>query len=79
LPGETVKTITVDVIGDTVDEDDENFSVFLSNPTNANLGAFAGTCTIIDDDASPMPDLTIDDVSVTEGQSVMVQREVETE
>ena len=31
--GETTKTITIDVIGDTIAENDENFGVTLTNPT----------------------------------------------
>jgi hypothetical protein len=37
LPGEIQKTITMYVVGDTKPEDDETFSVLLSNPTNAAI------------------------------------------
>src|SRR5262249_54168793 len=45
-PGETSKTITVAVNGDTTDEPDETFSVVLSNPGDATIGAGTGTGTI---------------------------------
>ncbi|MBM7841752.1 beta strand repeat-containing protein [Herpetosiphon giganteus] len=56
-PGETSKTIDVQVLGDLLDETDESFSVELSNPSNATAGS-AGTVVILDDDAAPMLDLT---------------------
>jgi hypothetical protein len=49
-PGETSKTISVTVYGDTEDEGDEAFHVYLSNATNAAIGDNQGTCTITDDD-----------------------------
>src|SRR5205814_2734277 len=52
-PGQTTKTIAVSVNGDIVDENDETFTVNLSNPTNATLSTATGTGTIIDDDAPP--------------------------
>ncbi len=54
-PGETTKTITVQVNGDTVDETYEEFHVNLSNPTNALLGpngSDRGWGTIRDDESS---------------------------
>ena len=41
-PGETVKTVTVDLIDDAVAEIDEAFQVLLSNPGGATLGDAAG-------------------------------------
>ncbi|HBL61358.1 MAG TPA: hypothetical protein DDZ80_23890, partial [Cyanobacteria bacterium UBA8803] len=35
--GETSKTITVPIIGDLLNEDNETFTVNLSNPTNATI------------------------------------------
>ncbi len=67
-PGETSQLITVAVIGDTIDEDDETFTVNLSTPDNATLSAASSaTVTIIDDDAAPT--LSISDVSQQEGNS----------
>lgn len=65
--GETEKTITVPIIGDTVDESDETFTVILSNPTNAELIDGTGLGTIVDDDG--VSSLTIADVTLTEGDS----------
>ena len=67
-PGETSKTIAVSVIGDILDEPDETFSVNLSAPTNAELGNSQGIGTILDDDPPP-PTMTINDASVSEGNS----------
>lgn len=64
-PGATSQTITVPVGGDVLDEADEQFTVNLSNPTNAAIATASGTATITDDD--PLPSITISDVSVTEG------------
>jgi len=47
--GETVKTITVNVVGDLFNEEDETFRVLLSNPTNASIGDAAGIGTILDE------------------------------
>jgi uncharacterized repeat protein (TIGR01451 family) len=52
LPGVTVRTITVTVNGDTVDEANETFTVNLSEPVNATLADNQGLGTIIDDDIS---------------------------
>ncbi len=54
-PGETSKTISVDVYGDTTRELDETFSVFLFNPANAKLRSreSTGTGTITNDDDAP--------------------------
>lgn len=52
-PGETTKTIEVQVVGDTVDESDEDLYVVLANPVNVGLTRTRATGTIIDDDATP--------------------------
>ena len=65
--GETTKTVTVQVNGDTLDEANESYFVNLSNPSNATVTDGQGLGTINDDDA--MPSLVIDDVSVTEGDT----------
>ncbi len=65
-PGATSRTINVPVLGDTLDEANETFTVLLSAPTNATLGTPSqGTGTITDNDAAPS--LRVNDVSVTEG------------
>jgi hypothetical protein len=67
LPGETSKPIAVSVLGDDLSEDSETFKVFLSNAVNANIGTGMATGTINDDD--PLPDLTISDAGVMEGDA----------
>ena len=49
-PGETNKSVTVLVNGDTAVEYDETFSLVLSNAVNAPIYSAAGTGTIVDDD-----------------------------
>jgi chitinase len=66
-PGQTSKTVAIAVNGDTLDEDDENFTVSLSGPTNAAIADGSGLGTITDDDASPS--VSVNDVTVTEGNS----------
>ena len=63
-PGDTSKTVTVPVLGDTTDEIDEALTVELSNAVNATIDDGSGEITIDDDDG---PSLSIDDVSATEG------------
>lgn len=65
--GQTSQTISITVLGDLVDEADETFNVNLSNASNATLADSAGLGTIVDDDAAPA--LSINDVTVTEGNS----------
>src|SRR5437764_658506 len=57
---QTTATLTVDVLGDTLDEDDETFTVELTGPTSGvTLGTPAtGTGTIVDDDAPPAVDIS---------------------
>jgi hypothetical protein len=64
----TSQTVSVPVIGDTLDEFDEAFRLNLSNFINAApVTSGLGRATILDDDASPT--LSISDVSVNEGNS----------
>ncbi|MBD2149020.1 S8 family serine peptidase [Pseudanabaena sp. FACHB-1277] len=63
---ETSKTITVPVIGDTAVEGNETFFVNLSNAVNATIVDNQGLGTIINDD---LPSLTINDVTIAEGNS----------
>jgi thermitase len=66
-PGETVRTITIDVLGDTLVEPDETFTVVLSNAsTNARITTGSATGTILNDDQAPAPvtpELRIDSVT----------------
>jgi hypothetical protein len=51
-PGETSKTINVDVIGDETVEQSETVVVLLSKPTNAVIDSGTATGTILDDDVT---------------------------
>ena len=65
--GAPTETFTVEIAGDVLDEDDETFGVRLSNPVEAVIADGFALGTIVDDDASPS--LSIDDVSVREGNA----------
>src|SRR5205823_1483195 len=66
-PGETAKTATVNVVGDTKFEQNETFFVNLSGATNASIADNQGVGTIVNDD--PLPAVTISDVAASEGNS----------
>ncbi len=51
-PGETIKTITIDVLGDTGIEDHESFLVMLSNASGATIDTGTATGTILNDDTA---------------------------
>jgi ELWxxDGT repeat protein/VCBS repeat-containing protein len=51
LAGETSKTITINVTGDTTIEYDEGFRVTLSNAVNSTVGTASAAMVILDDDA----------------------------
>ncbi|MCI0690403.1 DNRLRE domain-containing protein [candidate division KSB1 bacterium] len=65
--GTTTQTIAVVVKGEALDEPNKIFFVNLSNPTNATITDNQGRGTIIDDD--PSPSISINDVTVTEGNA----------
>jgi hypothetical protein len=65
-PGEVEKSVVVLVNGDTVDETQETFFLDISNVTNATVTSSRGNGFIVDDDG---PTISIDDVSVTEGNT----------
>jgi hypothetical protein len=50
--GETVKTVTVPVVGDLLHEASESFAVILSNPVNATLLRAQAQGAIVDDDTA---------------------------
>jgi hypothetical protein len=50
--GQTTQTVSVQVNGENVSEDDETFFVNLSNPTNAEISDAQGQGTITNDDAT---------------------------
>lgn len=70
--GETEKSISVAIVGDVLNESDETFSLNLKNAVNATFEANIGIGTIQDDDIPevlPLPSLSINDVSLEEGDS----------
>jgi hypothetical protein len=67
-PGTLTTTIAVYTIADYMDEANKTFTVTLTSPSGATLGAKpTATGTVTDDDLAPT--LSIDDVSVTEGNT----------
>ncbi len=58
-PGDISKEITLNVNGDLDFEEDEGFTVTLSNPINATLGQGRATGTIVNDDQEPEQGETI--------------------
>ena len=64
-PGVQALTISVPVASDAMDEANEKFTVALANPTNATFQRAIGTANITDDD--DVPTVSIDDVTVVEG------------
>ena len=66
---ETSKTVSVATTDDSVDEDDETFTLTLSSPANATLGDAAATGTINDNDES-LPSVSVSGASASEGEAV---------
>jgi uncharacterized repeat protein (TIGR01451 family) len=64
-PGETNKSIVVRVVGDTLYELNETFSINLSSPSNATFLDNLGVGTILNDD--PIPTISISDATLAEG------------
>ena len=68
--GDTSKTITVSVTGDTSVEMAETVVITLSNASSGtSIATASGTGTIMDNDSPDMPRFSIDSPSVTEGDS----------
>ena len=67
-PGDLTQTFTIPILSDSVDENNETFTVTLSSPSNAGLSSSTATMTITDDDAAPtvsLGDLTSAEVAGT--------------
>ena len=69
-PGQTSKTVAVQVKGDTLDEANETFRLLLSTPTNAVITDNEGVCTITDNDLPPT--LKVNSLTVTEGNASVI-------
>ncbi|PIU55052.1 MAG: hypothetical protein COS89_08395, partial [Deltaproteobacteria bacterium CG07_land_8_20_14_0_80_38_7] len=74
--GESAKNIVVSVTGDTMDEDNEAYTVVLSDPSNATILDASGIGTITDDDATPSISLSTISSSVAEGASAVIIAEL---
>ncbi|HVK07525.1 MAG TPA: SdrD B-like domain-containing protein, partial [Gemmataceae bacterium] len=70
-PGETTKTVAVGVHGDTLFEGNQTFRFVLVEPVGGSLLDDTGLGTILEDD--PAPTVSIDDISVVEGNSGTTQ------
>ena len=72
--GETTRSISVATLEDTIREEDETFSVTLTNPEGATLADDTATGTITDDDDTALPALSIADAEpVTEGATAQFE------
>ncbi len=67
--GERTVTVSIPIIDDTIDEDNETFNVTLTNPTNATIAVALGVATIVDND---LPTLRINNVTVDESAGTAV-------
>ena len=74
--GVTTQPITVTVNGDTTVEPNETFFVNLSSPSGATLADAQGLGTITNDDTAPLPALSINDVTLAEGNSGTTHRDL---
>ena len=70
-PGVKTQTISVPIIGDTVFEPNEKFTVKLSQVSNGKITKVNGIGTITNDDKKVvvLPNISIQDVRITEGNS----------
>ncbi len=66
-PGETSKTIAVPILNSTTYEQNETFSVQLTGESGATVATRSATATIVD--TSPIPTVSISNVSQAEGNS----------
>lgn len=67
-PGETIKTFTVPILEDQLDENLEFLNLALSNPTGVTLG-LVSTAMLNVGDNDPSPTISISDATVGEGDS----------
>ena len=75
--GESSQTVSVSSTEDSLDEEDETFTLTLSSPVNATLGDATATGTITDDDGgAPLPALSVADAAVAEGPNAKLMFEI---
>jgi hypothetical protein len=67
--GETTKTFTVPVTNDSIDEPDETVNLTLSSPGGSGAVGTPSSAVLTIVDTTPAPTLSINDVSVIEGNS----------
>ena len=67
VPGDTVETVAVPVLDDAVAEEEQSFTLDLSNPVEATISRSQAFGTIVDTDADPA--LSVSDASVAEGDA----------
>ncbi|TIH06651.1 retention module-containing protein, partial [Pseudomonas leptonychotis] len=71
--GELTQTITVPISDDGLVEVSENFTITLSNPSNATLGVASGTATINDNDSAPtVASIVMADTALSVGETSLV-------
>ena len=68
--GDTSRTVSVRVTGDTMDEPNETFTVALTNAVGAMIAKATGTGTITDDDDEPTVTLILTPDTITEAGGV---------
>ena len=66
--GEVSMSVDVTIAADVIDEDDETLTLTLSDGVNVQLASSSATATITDDDTAP--NLSVGDITVTEGSSL---------
>lgn len=69
LPGQVSKTVGVKVNGERIVENDEYLYLYLDQPANATISNPWGQGKIINDDVNDFPQVSVKEVSLTEGNS----------
>ncbi len=72
-PGETSKTVRISLVDDTLVEPTESFTVVLSLPVNAAIGAGTGTGTILDNDSGVISGRVTDESTGNPIQGIRVR------
>jgi hypothetical protein len=68
-PGVTSQPVSIPIVPDSLVEGNETFTLDLSNPENATFSDNLGLATISDGPATPLPSLSVNDITVVEGDS----------